>query len=146
MKLRNVISVVLLFVYGMLTVTGIGVSYCNCTQSQQLVMLAVHTACPQCSKKADTRCSHSDGHHHDEKNDCKHDDDCCSFSIQYVDVDRLNFTNLNNSPSKSLTLFSLPAVVQIAGVSELSVFVKNNSPPPDLLKIPLIYLHRQLRL
>ena len=141
MKLKNTISsLALLFVYSMLTIVGIGIYYCGCTQSRQLV-LAVQTECPPCSAAAESCCSHGG----DENNECR-DDECCLLAYQYVNVDQLYVAQPYNEHSKVFTLSLFSFVGLITSFKESFIFAKNHSPPPELFKIPIIYLHRQLRL
>ena len=145
MRLTKTISFVLLFVYSMLTL-GIGIYYCGCTHSQQLAVLAVNTECPPCSKSVESCCPHSDSQpHQDEENSCQNDD-CCSLEYQYIDVDQLNIAKSYSAQFKTATLFSLPLASINNGIKECSSLAKNHSPPPDLFKPPIIYLHRQLLL
>jgi len=132
----------------MLTFAGIGIFHCGCTQSQGLVVMAVQTTCPACTTSAKDCCPHND-HHHDEESDGCHDDDCCSLKYQYLTVDQLSATQCHDIQPKVLSLFFssfLSVDGFTAGVRECFTIVKNHSPPPDLLKIPLIYIHDQLRL
>ena len=144
MKLSNVISVVMLLVYSMLTFIDIGIFNCSCTHSLQVVALNVQSTCPPCRNSTENCCPHNE--QHDEENDEDEDDDCCSY--QRVVVDQLNVTQSksHNSQTKVLTLFILPFFNHISGIIESSAFTKNHSPPPNLLKIPVIYLYGQLRL
>ena len=138
MKLTIIISsFALVFVYSMLTFVGIVIHYCGCTQSQQLIVLAIQNECQPCSSVADSCCPHGDP-----QNQCR-EDECCFITYQF---DQLRATQPNNEHAKVLSLFFLPFVGLITGSRERSSLKKNHSPPPDLLKTSIIYLHRQLRL
>ena len=142
MKINSITSVILLIVYSLSSLVGIGIFHCGCTNSQQLVFFTVKDAsCPLCTKSADVCCSHNEPHH-DEEND-EHEDGCCSLEYQYVDADQLIFTQFNDAKAKILTLLPLSADCLITSIKECFAFTKIHSPP---LKIPLIYLHAQLRL
>lgn len=145
MELKNIISsLALALIYSTLTFVGVGIYYCGCTQSQQLTVLAIQTECQPCSSAAESCCSHGDPQQ-DRENDCG-DDDCCLLAYQYVSVDQLYVTQQYNDHAKILTLFSLPFVGLASSVRESFFTTKIHSPPPNLLKISVIYLHRQLRL
>ena len=147
MKLTGIISAVLLFMYGVSTFVGTGVYHCACTHSQRLVIMSVHLSC-QCSSSPETCCPHNDQHHHGEdEDDCGND--CCSLEYQNVDVDQLIGKHFYNHLTKVLSLLFypfLPVNGLNGNVKEYTFAVNNHSPPPDLLKVPLIYMHRQLRL
>jgi len=97
-------------------------------------------------------CPHHDDYQNDEedeeeKNDCGNN--CCSLEYQYVDADQLNKIQSYNHSTKVLSFHSFSHSLAHglnAQVKECTFAVKNNSPPPELLKIPLIYMHSQLRL
>ena len=147
MKLTNIISVLMLLVYSMLTFVNVGIFNCGCTDSQQFVVLNVQTTCPPCSNTTESCCPHNE-HNNEEDIEENEDDDCCSLSFQYIVVDQLNITKLqsfNNQP-KVLTLYTLPLITLISDIKECVTFTKNHSPPFNLLKIPVIYLYGQLRL
>ena len=153
MKVRCIISVVLLFVYSVMTFVGIGIFRCGCTQSQQLVVMSVQTACPPCSSSTESCCPHSDQYQHekddDRENGCQ-ENDCCLLEYQYMEVDQLLVAHFQDIRAKALSLVFFPVISVYYGMTttfnECTVNVKNNSPPRDLLKVPLIYLHAQLRL
>ena len=145
MKLNNIISVVVLLIYAMLTSFGIGIFDCACTDSQQLVVLNLRSTCPPCNDSTESCCSHNEGYDDEKEED---DDDCCSLSYQYVVVDQLNVTQSQSyyNQTKDLPLFTLPFANRISSIKEYSAIQKNHSPPPNFLKIPVIYLYAQLRL
>ena len=142
----KLISFIFLFVYSVSTFVGIGVLRCGCTHSQRIVMMSVHSLC-LCSNSPEKCCQHNDQHHEeDEEDDCEND--CCSLEYKYVDVDQLNIKQFHIHPTKVLSLLLFPLLPLNGlndGIKEYAVAVKNNSPPPGLLKIPLIYKHSQLR-
>ena len=148
MKFKGIISVILLFIYSVATLVGVGVIRCGCTNSQQLVVLSFHPSC-LCSDADDHCCPHNDRHHDEDEETVCQDKDCCSFVYKYVNVDHLNVKQSNDYIAKALTLLFVPCVV-FNGLTDsiygYPVDVKNNSPPFCLLKIPLIYMHGQLRL
>ena len=149
MKLTGIISVVLLFIYSISSFVGIGVIHCGCTHSQRLVMMSVHPSC-LCSSSVETCCPHNDQYHDDEEEeeeDCGND--CCFVEYQYVEIDQLNVKHSQNHSTKVLSMFFFPLLPVhglIDDAKEYTVAVNNHSPPSDFLKIPLIYMHRQLRL
>ena len=147
MNINGIISVILLFVYSAATFVGVGFFRCGCTHSQGWFVMAQAT-CPPCSGSTDDCCPHNDQHHNEEKK-CQ-DKDCCSVEYHHLNVDQLNVAQFKILPAKILALlfssFLSVHEVFIAGIKECSVIVNNNSPPPDLFKIPLIYLNGQLRL
>ena len=148
MKLTGIISVVLLFLYSIFTFVGIGVYRCGCTHTQRLVMISVQPSC-QCSGSHEKCCSHNDQCHDEEDDEDGCGNNCCAIEYQYVDVDQLNITQVYSHLTKviSLLFFSLLPDNELNGnTQDYTVAVNNHSPPPDLLKIPLIYQHRQLRL
>lgn len=149
MKFANIISVILLYFYGASTFVGIGIYNCNCTHSQRMVLLLVQPSC-QCDNSAEKCCTHNRHRHSDEHSDEEHDhDDCCSLVYQYMDIDQLMVTQHHDGQAKVLSLFFTPfSWVNgfTASIGECFAVIKNHSPPPDLLKIPLIYLQGQLRL
>jgi hypothetical protein len=110
--------------------------------------MAVQATCPPCSSSTDDCCLHND-RHHDEGSVCM-DKDCCSLEYHHLKVDQLNVVQLQINPAKILTLLFFPLYsvhdVFVAGIKECSAIVKNNSPPPDFYKIPIIYFFDQLRL
>ena len=144
MKATNFIAVIILFVYSALSFVGVGIFHCGCTNSRQLVLMAFHTTCPSCSNSGDSCCHHNDQHHHDE-DDCD-EDGCCMPEYKHIDIEYLNVEKYKDVQAKVLILFTLPVVGLISEIKESFVVIKNNSPPDRLLKIPLIYLHSQLRL
>jgi len=145
MKLTSTISsLVLVFVYCMLTFVGVVIHYCSCTQSKQLVVLAMQNECPPCSSAAEDCCPHGDPNHNFENN-CR-EDECCLITYQFTNVDQLRATQPNNEHAKVLSLFFLPFVSLITVSRERSALTKNHSPPPNLLKTSIIHLYRQLRL
>lgn len=147
MKFANVISIILLFVYSMLTFLGIAIYHCSCTHSQGLVVMAIQTGCPPCSSSAENCCSHN-GHHHDEDNDCE-EGDCCSLDYQYLKIDQLKVDQFHNSHLKVFSLLFSPFLSVddfTIGIKDDFAAIKNHSPPSGLLKIPLIYMYAQLRL
>ena len=148
MKLKGIISVSVLFIYCMMTFFGIGVIRCGCTNSQRLVMMSFHPSC-LCSDSDEDCCQHNHRHHDENKEPCCQDENCCSLVYKHVDIDHLIITQFNDHPAKILSLlFSpyLPVNAFIDSIKECATEVKNNSPPLCLLKIPLIYMHSQLRL
>ena len=150
MNLTGIISVVFLSIYSVSTFIGIGSFRCDCTHSKRIVMLLMQPSCP-CSSSPEKCCSHNDRYHHDEKDDNEndHEDNCCSLEYQYLDVDQLNIIQSLNHQAKVLLLHIIPFFTTNnlnLNIIEYADAVKNNSPPPTLLKIPLIYKHRQLRL
>ena len=147
MKLNRIISFVLLFIYVMMTVVGVGFLRCGCTDSQRVTVMSFHPSC-LCSDSTNECCQHNDQHHDEDEDDDCQDEDCCSFVYKMADTDHLNVAYNNDYQSKLTSLLFLPLLSVYGfmdGVKE-SADVKNNSPPYILLKIPLIYLYRQLRL
>ena len=147
MKLTGIISAVLLFIYSISTFVGIGVVRCSCTDSQRLVMMSFHPSC-MCSDSAEDCCPHNNRHHDEDKESGCHDEDCCSLVYKCVNIDHLIVTKFIDHQTKVFSLLFFPCklnnvLTDIA--KESSSDVKNNS-PPGLLKIPIIYLHSQLRL
>ena len=148
MKLTGFISFVFSIIYSVSTFVGIGVFRCDCTHTKRIVMLSVQPSC-QCSNSHEKCCSHNDQFHNEEEEDVDCDHNCCSLEYQYVDVDQLNSKHFHNYQTKVLSLLFFPQFPVHGlnvGIKENVVAVRNNSPPPGLLKIPLIYKHRQLRL
>ena len=138
-------SYALLLVYSMLTFVGIGVYYCGCTQSQQLAVLTIQTECPPCSSTVERCCPHGDPRYY-ESNSCG-EDECCLLAYQYVSVDQLYVAQPYNEQAKVMSLFFLLFVVFfVVGFREISIYRRIHSPPPNFIKTPIIYLHRQLRL
>ena len=151
MKLNRIISVILLFVYSVAALVGVGYFHCGCTQSQGWIVLAIRNTCPPCSRATEDCCPHSDQHHDEENgvqnNGCQNND-CCSVEYQYLKVDQLSVTHSHDVQAKALTLlFShcLSVDGYITDIRECYATIKNHS-PPGLLKIPLIYIYAQLRL
>ena len=143
----KLITVIFLFIYSVSTFVGIGVLRCGCTHSQRIVMMSVHSSC-LCNGSLEKCCRHNDHFHEDdEEDDCEND--CCSLEYQYVDVDQLNTKHAQNRTTKILSLLFFPLLSDhglSAGFKENTIAVNNNSPPPDIFKIPIIYMHGQLRL
>ena len=145
MKLTGIISIIMLTTYSLLTYVGVGVYHCGCTHSERLVMMAFQPVCP-CNNSAEDCCTHHDSHHNDE-NDCG-DEDCCSLAYQRIEVDQLYGAQFQDVQVKVLSLFFSPVTLVdcfVTGIEERFIQIKNHS-PPGLLKIPIIYLHSQLRL
>ena len=151
MKLTGIISVVLACIYSVSNVVGIGVIHCGCTHSQRMVMWSLHPAC-MCNESDEDCCAHNE-HHENKDNDpedfgCR-DNDCCSLKYQFVDVDQLNATHCYDYFTKILSLFFFPLLsvhLLLDNMQQWDATIKNNSPPAGILKIPLIYMNRQLRL
>ena len=144
-------GVILLFFYGVSTFVGIGVFHCGCTDSQRVVVLTAQNGC-FCSNLNDECCPHSEQHqrhHHEEESGCEHDHECCTFVYQYVDIDQMIVKQGNDRSTKTFSYYSF-SFLSINGwindIKKCGIAVKNNSPPPFLRKIPIIYLFAQLRL
>ena len=145
--IMKIMSVILLFLYSMAAMVGVGTYHCGCAQSQGWVVMAVRTACPGCTTSTENCCQHN-AHHHDDESDGCQDDDCCSLKYHYLKVDQVSVTQSHDIQTKVLSLFFLPFISvdnSITGVRDL-IDQNKNHPPPGLLKIPLIFLHGQLRL
>jgi len=140
-------SVILLLTYSVSTFVGIGVNHCGCTHSQRIVMMSVARSCI-CSNSIETCCPHND--HYSEgvkKDDCG--SDCCSLEYQYVEIDQMSVKQSNNHSAKDSSLFVLPFLSVHgwnASFNTRALAANNNSPPDDLFKISVVYLHMQLRL
>ena len=148
MKLNAVISVILLFIYSVPVFVGVGIIRCGCTDTQRLVLMSFHPSC-LCSNSTNDCCRHNDQHHDEDHEPGCQDEDCCSFMYKYVNVDHLNVTQFNDHPTKVLSLLLFPHFLVNRLINSFKGYtfgIKNNSPPFCLLQIPLIYIHRQLRL
>ena len=149
MKLTGIISVILACIYSASTIVGIGVIRCGCTHSQRLVMLSFYPSC-LCSSSDEDCCAHNENHHDDHVHEdfgCM-DNDCCSLVYQYMDVDQLNVSYIHDYPTKNVTSLFFPLLsvdILMDNMQQCVATIKNNS-PPGILKIPLIFMHRQLRL
>ncbi len=144
MKFTSIISIILLSIYSVSTFVGIGIVRCYCTHSQRLVMMPVQPSCQCCNSSKS--CCQTENKQPGKKHNCKKD--CCSLIYKYVEVDQLSSTQFYDMLTKVLSLLFSP----LLSVDDLMVSIKEyatikiNSPPPGLLKIPLIYMHGQLRL
>jgi hypothetical protein len=139
MKLKNIISVALLFIYSLTVCADIGVFHCGCIHSEQLVMLSGRAAFP-CSSSGKDCCRH---HEEEDKTGC------CPLQYKSFEIDRQTVARNDNLRARELSLpFSpfVPAGGWAADTWEYAAAGAKHSPPPDLYKIPLIYLHTQLRL
>jgi len=148
MKLSGIISFILVFIYSVSIIMGVGIIRCGCKNSQRLVVMSFHPSC-LCSDSADDCCRHNDWHHHEDEDPNCQDEKCCSFVYKSVDVDHLNVSQFNDYVTKvfSLLFLSILPVNHLMGnIKECAVEIRNNSPPLCLLKILLIYMNGQLRL
>jgi hypothetical protein len=151
MRPANIISIILLVIYSVSTIVGIGIIRCGCTHSQRLVMMYLHPSC-LCRASNDDCCQHNSQHHDEQNQNCEpgyHEKDCCTFVLKHVDIDHLNVTQYNDHPTKIITLLFSPLVsvdVLMDSIKEYAGFIKNNSPSAVILKIPLIYAYSQLLL
>ena len=145
----KMISVILLFVYSVSTLVGIGVFHCDCTHSQRMVVGAFRYTCPLCCNSDDSCCRHNHRQHDEQSEKSGEEHDCCSLVYQHVEVDQLSVVQYYDFQAKVLSLFFSPCLLIegfATGIKECSAAIKNHSPPSGLLKIPVIYLHGQLRL
>jgi len=148
MKYTGWISVIILFIYSVSTFVGVGVVRCGCTNSHKLVILSFHPSC-LCSDSADDCCPHNDQYQDVHGKTGCHDENCCSVVYKYVNAVHLKVTPFNDHPAKvvSLLFFSHISVNKLFdNIKECAADIRNNSPPFFSLKIPLIYMHGQLRL
>ena len=137
-------GIVLLLVYSLSTFASIGVLYCNCTQSQQLVILSSLPSCP-CSE-SDTSCCSHDEYLDDEKSDCDDDDECHLITYQYVKIDQMQ-SLAGNAKLQLPVLSVLFAANELTNKVDICCgFVENNLSLFITHKIPLIYVYNQLRL
>jgi len=148
MNFKRTISFILMFIYGMSSCLGVGIVRCGCTESQRIVFMSIHPSC-LCSYSADDCCAHNYQHHDDDEETGCQDEECCSFFYKFVDTDHLNVIQYIDQPAKETFLLFFP-ILSVNGwmdsIKECTDTIKNNSPPLCLLKIPLIYMHGQLRL
>jgi len=148
MKLTGIISVILACICSASTIVGIGVIRCGCTDSQRLVVLSIHPSC-LCSSSENDCCQHNEQHNDHEHEDfgCM-DNDCCSLVYQHMDVDQLIISYTHDYPAKNVASLFFPILsvdILMDNVKQCVAIINNNS-PPVFFKIPLIFMHRQLRL
>lgn len=144
MKLKGIISIILLFVYSLMACAGIGVFRCDCTQPEQVVMMSGRADCP-CSSSSKDCCRH---HEEEDKTD-RYENDCCPLQYKPFEIDQQIIVKDDDLRVKELSLpfsLSVPADGWMADIREYDAAGAKHSPPPDLYKIPFIYLHAQLRL
>ena len=150
MSLTKITSALILLVYSMLTIIRIGVFYCGCTQSQQFVVVSAQSTCPPCSSSSEGCCQHNDHYGdknaHEEEDEDDEEEACCSLAFQYVEIDQLKVNQPYIEQAREMTIFALPYANLISNVKERWLLTKIHSPPPNLLKIPVIYVYGQLRL
>ena len=137
-------SLILLLIYGLSTFASVGVLYCKCTQSQQVVVLSALPSCCPCNGADNACCSHNESH--DEKTDCGSDEDCHSLTYQYSEVDQMTSQDGQSKIQMPVLSIFLATDVDVNNVKEYDNCNKNRSPLFVLSKIPLIYTYCQLRL
>ena len=144
----KLITIIFLLVYSVSTFVGIGVIRCGCTHSQRLVMMSVQPSC-LCSASVETCCSHHEQYDDDAEAEETCGEECCFIAYQYVEADQLNTKHFHNHSTKVLSLLFSPLLPMQgfgAGFKECTFAVNINSPPTEIFKIPIFYLHQQLRL